>query len=52
MKPKQPPTLSIRINPELKAKLQAEADKSRRTLSNYVALELEKLTENKEKQGK
>lgn len=38
-------TLIVRIDPELKKKLQAMADKDNRTLSDFVRLQLKKMTE-------
>lgn len=37
----------IRVEPKLKQKLQALANEDRRSLSNYIHLQLEKLTEKK-----
>lgn len=38
-------TIIVRVDPELKKKLQAMADKDSRTLSDFVRLQLKKLTE-------
>lgn len=37
--------INIRVEPEVKQKLQALADKDSRTLSDYIRLQLKKLVE-------
>jgi predicted HicB family RNase H-like nuclease len=41
----------IRVDPELKAKLQELADRDHRTLSNYIELVLKREIEKQTKQG-
>lgn len=38
-------SLIVRVEPELKAKLQKMADQDRRTLADFVRLQLEKIVE-------
>ena len=40
-------TLIIRVEPQLKAKLQKMADHDRRTLADFIRLQLEKVAEQK-----
>jgi len=40
-------TLIIRVEPQLKAKLQKMADQDRRTLADFIRLQLEKVAEQK-----
>lgn len=40
-------TLIIRVEPQLKAKLQKMADQDRRTLADFVRLQLERIAEQK-----
>ncbi len=39
--------IPLRVTPELKRKLQVLADKDTRTLSDYIRLQLEKITDKK-----
>jgi predicted DNA-binding protein len=39
--------ITLRVTPELKKRVQALADKDQRTVSNYIQMLLEKITEKK-----